>query len=266
VGSSPTQEIATSLDTLKLSTQFFYIIAAYRAPADVLSIARWAESNEVMYFTSTNDALMKSNSYTPEDTSIGGQLLRAGYNNTVCLYSSDMNNFPEARWIGAKAIETPGDSIWAYADLTGISPDNLTSGEYDNIISRNANAFISTSGKRLTSPGKVSSGEWIDKIIEKFYIKSRVQEEVFDLITSQKKIPFNDAGIGIIASRFDQTLDRLTRNIIDQYQIRTPTLSQLSPTEINSRKVSISARVRLKGAIQSANFDIVLSVGDILNG
>lgn len=259
-------KISDSLDALKLSIDFFYIISSYRDEDTVTKIAEWAESNEVKFFTSTSDVKAKNTKYNPTasaNDSIADKLHRSGFENTTVIYSAESNKFPEAAWVGERAIFTPGEAIWAYADLSGIAPDNLTPGEYDNLVSKKCNAFISVSGKRITSPGTVASGEWVDKIIERYYVKSRVQEEIFDLITSKRKIPFTEAGIALVASRFDKILDSLTLNILDQYAITVPRLADLTPTQIQSRKIAMKAKARQKGAIQTADFDIELTVGDI---
>jgi len=75
----------------------------------------------------------------------------------------------------------------------------LTAAEFTNITDANGNTYETVGGvNTITSEAVVSSGEYIDIIRGTDWLQVRMQEGIYAKLINADRIPFTNAGIGMI--------------------------------------------------------------------
>ena len=99
--------------------------------------------------------------------------------------------------ICAKAASyTPGSETWAYKTLSLITAGEFAdSAEMD---SENENYYVCIAKRNITQGGKVLGDEWIDTIRFRDWLKNQIQMNCFNVLVQNAKVPYTDAGIGLI--------------------------------------------------------------------
>jgi len=120
--------------------------------------------------------------------------------------------YPDAAFAGMGLPYPNGSLDWAFQNITGVRPEtdqHLTSEVVNNLKANNVNFFQVTAGKRLTWEGRVVSGLFIDTIRDGFdYLPTRLEEGVFNFLTSLPKIPMSDASLNTLKAAMDQVLEQ----------------------------------------------------------
>ena len=107
------------------------------------------------------------------------------------------------------------------------------------------------------------SGEWIDVIRFRDWLKAEMQTNVFNALKTNRKVPFTDGGIGLIEGQMEATLSKgqtvggiapteydSDDNEIPGYTVTVPLASDLTEAERKSRKLTgCRYTARLAGAI-----------------
>lgn len=120
--------------------------------------------------------------------------------------------FPDARAAGMGLAYANGTIDYAHQDIVGVRPETdqyLTSEVVNNLGSKNVNFFQTTNDIRGFWEGRVSSGLFIDIIIDGFdYLPTRIAEAVFSFLSSQQKVPMSDASLGTVKNVIDRALEQ----------------------------------------------------------
>ena len=119
--------------------------------------------------------------------------------------------FPDAKEAGMGLAYPNGSLDWAFQDIIGVRPEDevhLTGDVVANLKANNANWFHVTAGKRLFWEGRVVSGLFIDIVIDGLdYLPTRMEEAVFNFLTSLPKLPMSDATMTALKATMDQVLE-----------------------------------------------------------
>ncbi|GAC40858.1 DUF3383 family protein [Paenibacillus popilliae] len=154
------------------------------------------QDNSRQFFTRSNDLA-------------GVNMLRgAGYSRTTIIYHKDIGNYPEAAWVGRTGSAAVGTATWKFKTLTGITPLPLSNTELAAVHTAGANAYVTKAGDNVTSEGKTLSGEYIDIIHAKDYVKFSIEHGVQKLLNSAPKVRYDDTGIAQIESVVRTALQR----------------------------------------------------------
>ena len=184
-----------------------------------------------------------------------------GFNNTICIFSVDNSNFPEAALLGAILWRTPGSYTAMFKQLAGVAPDTLTGTQQVNLhgtgdapkSGKNCNTYENTAGIPMVSFGQVVSGEYIDVMIFVDWLTATIGTSVFSaLANANGKIPFDETGLiavenairaplgqgitngGISPTAFDTT----TNAQIGGYYIVMPDFASISTTDKANRTLN----------------------------
>lgn len=101
---------------------------------------------------------------------------------------------------------SPGEETWAFKSLSGIGTGVFTDTEVTNMDKANENYFVEIAGARITQGGAMLSGEWIDIIRFRDWLKNDMQMGVFNLFIVNPKVAFTDSGIGVIENAMKASL------------------------------------------------------------
>ncbi|RPK29867.1 DUF3383 family protein [Paenibacillus xylanexedens] len=176
---------------------WYFLITTTTLQADVDEFAAAIEQNNSReYFTRSS---------TLADVAL---LLAKNYSRTTVFYHIDISNYPEAALIGRVGSAPVGSVTWKFKFLQGIVPLDITDTELREIHAAGAITYVTKAGRNQTSEGKTLSGEWIDVIHAKDYIKANIEYGIQILFADTDKVSFDNTGIA--------QLESVTRNVLRQ--------------------------------------------------
>jgi len=222
-----------------------------RLQADVEEAAAWTEA-EIKIFGSASDDVEILNASSTTD--IGAVLQAAGYARTFVMYHDEAATaYPEAAWFGVQLPTAPGSSTWAFKTLAGIPVVDMSSTQRTNAFNKNVNTYELRGGVNITKDGQVSSGEYIDIIRGVDWLQARMTERVYLLLTNSPKIPYTDAGVGIVEAEVRAQLDAaIAQGVIAIDPAYTVTVPLVKNISTNDKANRFLPDVRFEGTLQGA--------------
>jgi len=232
--------LATALATYRNNgyDNWYYLLITSRDKTDIAVADAYINSLEKMGFFATSDQTI---------TSTGER--------TVILISNNAHEFPEAAWIGRCAAETIGSITWDSKQLSGQKNSDITATQQTSLLASNFNVLREMGGVVVTWEGKTASGQYIDNIQGRDFLKARITEALQSLKINNRKIPMDGRGIalteaairevfrdagrnGVIASVIDEA-DRAKSDLGDfQYKLVMPSsVSEISTNDRANRKL-----------------------------
>ena len=258
--------LATDLDALKAFDDSWYGLDLFsRAQADIEAAAAWAEANEKLFCPQTSDAALLAG--TPAN--VGLNLQAASYDRTGLSYHSDDAEHLAFALLCHRLAINPDEksTIWAYAQLAGITVDSVNSTQKTNILAASANLYIPFKGQPAYWPGTLASGRYFDQRTTADWFKARTEERLAQLLIDAtnrgEKVPYDNDGIGMVANQISAQLsegERLKHFRADSSTLQIPVISDIPQATIQSRKLTISGQTVLAGAIQEITANITVLV------
>ena len=205
VATTPNNGVAEDLAACKAYDNDWYAVCiTSREDADILAAAAWVES-ERKIFIACNDS---ADALTAATTDIASQLKAKSYARTAYLWSDDHASMPEAAWLGGLLPRDPGSETWKFKTLAGITVDDLSTTQTNFLAGKNGNHYQEVGGVGITAEGTMAEGEFIDVIRFIDWLHAQIQEAVYSRLVSLPKIPYTNAGIGIIEAEVQAQLQR----------------------------------------------------------
>ena len=259
---------AAALNAIQLENDAWYAIVMVPAVAlerddEIIEIAAWTETAKKIFFAQSDTAGIISGAST---TDVAYLLKAAGYDRTALVYRANakLAEFAEAGWVGEGLPFDPGSSTWSYKTLAGITPDTLTTTAKTATHTKNANTYTLVAGANITEQGKVASGEWIDVIIGIDWLTARLQETVYSALVNNRKIPYDDAGITVVAGLVQGVLEEAARKGVLQLSsivLTVPKYADIPTNDKNARRLpDVTFTALLQGAIHFVEINGTVSV------
>ena len=258
------EDIAIALATANSQRPFYGIhLTSYKEASDVAAMVTWAEANEKLAcfeYTDIEKMPVKNTNYNRTYAMFSGKA--DGYESD----EQPVENEYAALALMAKCFGyEPGSETWDTKELSTIVPSALSANDKKTLQEANVNCLLRYGGCNVNKGGAVLSGEWIDVIRFRDWLKNRIQLNVFNAIKLNTKVPFDDNGIGMIESAMDEALSRGQKvggicdntfddndNEIPGYTISVPSADSLTESERASRKLpGVKWSAKLKGAIHA---------------
>ena len=248
---------------------FYGVNIESRVKADILEVAAWTQARTKVfgYQTADADALAGTPGNVFDDMKVLGYTRSFGIYHATSSGSAD--GYLDGAWMSKGLglnLDVPGGvGIWAYMELAGISPDNITPTQALAILADNGNVYTAPAG-RFTTPGITAAGvpQFIDVTTSVDWLKQRTQEAILSLLVgSQTKIPYTDGGINQVVSAWQGVLDSgVTFGHLspdDPPKISAPLVSSVSSADKAARELTMTAEATLAGAIQKVTLVLNLS-------
>lgn len=237
-----------------------------RGESDVKEAAEWAEANERLFGTSSDDTDIPSSG----NGDIASFMQGKNYLRTfVCYTKNASSEYPEVALMAERFTRYPGQNSFSNVQLSGITSDNLTETQYLYCKDKNVTTFENFRNFAITQGGKVAGNEWIDVIRLRDQLVESLKVSIVGALiratNSTGKIPYTDAGIQIIANAMRQPLDlNVARgglapeeldandNVIPSYTISVPRASDVPDNDKANRVLKdCNFTARLAGAIHT---------------
>ncbi len=253
---------SAQLDAIKLEDPDFYgIVSTSRGNPEITVIAAWAEAQEKLFFFSTNQTTGKS----ATTGNIGKTLKDLSYARSAGMWNDNWRDFPEAAFSGRLLPYDPGSETWKFKTLSGATVDSFTETELGNMRSNNLNHYFTLAGRNITAEGKVASGEFIDVVRFRDWVKARIQERVFGLLASEIKVPFTDIGAAMVQAQVESVMqDGLEAGGIapdPKPVVSVPLVSEVSAQDKSDRNLpDVTFTFTLAGAIHATEVSGTISV------
>lgn len=243
--------IAADLAAMRLETDAFYgVTLTTQGSAEVLAAANWIEANKKISVLTSQDSDLLTNSTT--DTA--SDVKAANDFRTHVPYRRNGASFYGAALLGSVLALDPGTVTFWGRKLAGQTVDALTESQITNLKNKNAGWFSSYGGIAISRDGKAASGEFLDIIRDRDWLESRIQTDVYQVLTNSNKIPFTDKGAGaIVAAVKGRLLNAVDVGVLadDPAPVVTaPLVSATLPADRAARRYkTIRFQARLAGAI-----------------
>lgn len=239
----------------------------FKDAADVQAAIEWTEANEKVFafeYTNIDDCPVKNFSYYRSFGMFSG--LADGYD---AEDQPKTNEYAALAWMAKCFGYDPGTETWHLKSLATIVPSLLSTDQKKMLENISINSFRRYAGDNVTFGGNMLSGEWIDVIRFRDWLKNEMQVRVFNALKVNRKVPFTDSGIGLIEGAMNavlsegQTIGGIAEteydsddNAIPGYTVTVPRSADLTEIERKSRKLTgCKYTARLAGAIHAVEIE-----------
>lgn len=263
-GDSEYEDIKDTLARAKGECPFYgFHITDFKDSADVQAAVSWAEANEKLFgfeYDGIDSCPVKNFSFYRSFGVFSGKA--DGYE---ADHQPDENGYAALAWMAKCFGYDPGTETWNLKELASIVPSTLSADDKKKLGESNINTFRRYAGCNVTFGGNMLSGEWIDVIRFRDWLKNEMQTNVFNAIKANRKVPFTDSGIGLIEGQIEATLKKgqdvggiapteydADGNPIPGFAVTVPKAADLTEADKKSRKLTrCRYTARLAGAIHA---------------
>lgn len=227
------------------------------AQADILEGAVWAQPRPKLFIAKTDDADVLDSGETGD---VGSVLLAAEYDSTGLIYSSNAtSDYPDMAWAGGQLPENPGSTTWAFKRTPGIPADAFTGAQITSLEAKRVTRIENIQGVTRTIGGYVSRpAVFIDIRRGLDYHAQRTAEDIFILLTREKKVPGDDRGSAmvenVIRGRLDQSVQEdifIDDSFLDVF---VPRFDQRDPIDRENRFLDgCTFQANLVGAVHKVS-------------
>lgn len=258
------ETVAAALNAIDDEDSDFYAVGiTSRLDADILALAAWIATQRRIGAVASDDADILNGAL---DTDAASVLNAAAYDRTFLIYSSNADTqYPEFAWLGRMLPTLPGSATWKFKTLTGITFDKLSATSLAALTAKKANWYNRVGGVNITEEGWMASGEFIDVIRGVDWIHARMQEAIFSRLVNLAKIPYTNAGVGIIVNEMEGVLRRaVNQGILSGERAPTVTAPLVEDIAFNDRAARLLPDVTflgfLAGAIHKTTINGIVTV------
>lgn len=232
------------------ANDFYFVLLAAATVEEHLAVSDYIEAQSLKMAVVTTDSLEDVDKFDAKK-----------YDRTIVFYHDKPEELPEAALVGAIGSRPVGSVTWKFKTLAGVTPQDVNAGQLEAIHRKGAIVYVVKAGINQTSEGVVASGEYIDVIHGKDWIRLNIEQQVQNLLSTSDKVPYTDAGIAQIESVVTNVLTIGIRNgiiAVDGEGAALASITALSRSEMSesaraSRQYNgLSFTFQLAGAIHEA--------------
>lgn len=227
-----------------------FVLLANDLGADQVKVADLVEGKDFKFFA----AKVSDNA---------GREALANKKRTIIFDHDVAGEHLDAAAVGALGSRPVGSITWKFkGGLVGVAPRYLTEAELAEVEADNAIAYVYKAGKGQLSDGIEASGEFIDALHGKDFVKVDMENEIQYAMQNADKVPYDSRGIGLIDGAATTTLKRAyNQGIVAEKDDKTPdfTITTLSRDQVDAGERAariysgLSFSFGLAGAIHETN-------------
>lgn len=194
---------ATDYDTalaalIETYNDFYGVVIESRDAADLALAGDWCNSNEKFFF-GCGDAVADLTDRNVD---------REAY----IIHDNDATDYPECAWASKMLAKVPGSITGKWKILSGQNASTWTLTELNAIRAGNGQAIQEQAGVTFVNEGKCTSGEYIDIILGRDWIKDQLTTGLLGLFLRNDKIPMDNRGIAQVEGVIRDVLKRAGDN------------------------------------------------------
>lgn len=132
---------------------------------------------------------------------LASTLMAASYSRAVPLMTRrHLLDYRAVTDIALMLPNQPGSVDWALKTLPGIQVDSWRPSQQNAITDKNASVYVNIGSTPQTWEMKTPNGDFIDVPHFVDWLHARIRESVFAALSTPKKVPYTDAGVGLVAN------------------------------------------------------------------
>lgn len=201
-----TATIKADLDAIRAEDADWYGFAIDVNSAELIeAAAEWASSDGLcIFFANSSEYLIP----TTSSSDIASDLQTDGQERVGLWYSeNDTGSYAGVAAAAERLVHDPGaigaGGTFFGKTLVGVTADGLTPTRKSKVISKHANAYITTAGRNHTLGGITPGGEFIDTVRGLDWFRIRTEERIAAALLDNEKVPFTDGGISVIGAAIE---------------------------------------------------------------
>ena len=243
--------VKTAVDAVEkyFDNDWFFVLTAGAAIEDEIAVADYVEGKKVKFFAVkvTDDADL--NAFKVKN-----------YAYVIVFYHP--TDQLEAAAVGELGSQEVGSITWKFKTLTGITPVDMNADELQAIHDAGGNTYVTKAGIPQTSEGITASGEYIDVIHGKSWLKVNIENSIQQAFANNQKVSFDNRGIALLNGAVTTVLQKgFTQGIIATDNEGNPIYTVDTVSRDNTPAADRAARVynglsfslELAGAIHEVN-------------
>mgnify|MGYP001090610143 CR=1 FL=1 len=232
---------------------WFFVLTADAEQADKLAVADFIESQKFKIYAVKTETEAERAAFKAK-----------AYDYVIDFYHPIAGEEADAALVGELGSQTVGSITWKFKELTGITPIDVNEAELNEIHQDGAIAYVTKVGLPQTSEGIVVSGEYIDVMHGKSWIKADAENRIQTAFVKNKKISFDNRGISLLVGELTTTLEKgFSQGIIAEddsgkpmYTITAKSRSEVSDEDRANRVYNgLFFNFELDGAVHEANIN-----------
>ena len=275
-----TAAMSSELDAIyDQDSEWYWITIGNPALRDIAALdalVTWTEAKEKLAIIDTNDI----GHQTPGNTTTISARHRGTVDRSATFYHTSSAEFPGVALAAVLSTFNFDEANSAYTAkfkrLNGVAPVNLGSAAVQSITGfvpqlgqspaagHNSNTYIDVGGRQFVAEGStLNPNLFIDEIHASDWIIARTEEEMLGMFLNNKRIPFTDAGMEILAAGprtvmalanraglIANDLDPLTGDYAPAVEITVPSVFSVPEAQRKARIApAIAVRFRYAGAV-----------------
>lgn len=244
--------IAADIAAIQAVDDTWYgIMVTTASAAEVAGLATKVEAIEKLAIQASQDSAIITVAESTPATDCAHVVKAASRLRTAVVYHGDNGEFADAALFGRVFPLDPGSETFAYKTLSGVTPDTLTPTHVVNLKAKNCGWYATLGGVGVTQEGKVASGEWLDVIRGRDWLRTRMQERIVQLLLDNNKVPFTDEGIAQVEA---EVRGQLQEGVTAGYLAADP-----APTVTSPKASEVSAGNRAARKLPNVRFTATLA-------
>lgn len=281
--------MAGELDLIRAyDSNWYWLIpeADLRDTTMAQGIIDWIATEERFAIIASNDELLKS---LADETNIAA-VNKGTTDNVAVIYSSTPAEYPDMATASALATfnldEADGSYTAAFKRLRGITPENISTAEYGIITGLTpgvsadtddghlANAYINIIGAPQLQPGQTLTPQvFVDEVHFRHWLILRCREEILNVLLNNRKVPFTDQGLSMLAGGIKVVMNQARRNgalandndpetgeYLASFSIDVPSVFDVPESQRKARVApAITVSFRYSGAVHFATVHFHIS-------
>ena len=240
---TPTATPGTDLTAaLLVDSSWYGFTGEHQDATNILAGSVWAESNKRFHCYTTADT-----NNLGAGTGIGAALKTAGYNYSFGMFSGTPAAYGATALEAQRFTAVPGSDTWAFKQLAGVTADSLSPTQITNLQGNNLNYYLANvAGVNITQTGVCASGVYADIRRGIDALAAQIQIQVYTLLVTLPKLPYDPSGLGMIAAEVKSALAQFTASASNpaallrndpgyQWSVSVPAMSTVTSIDRSTR-------------------------------
>lgn len=241
---------AAAISAKSATGDSWYNCALERSASDdqMVALAAYIESKTKLLDLVITAAGAKASGTT---TDVGNRCKNLSYKRTMCIYTEQTTEWPDAATAGCVLPATEGTTNWAYEVLSGVSQSGLsaplTSTEKTVLLSKNYN-YIEAIGSNIYMYDGITSGDVEKRImLGRDWFTTRIAEDLFTDLLNQPLRGFTNTTIAnvvaIVKQYGNEAIDRgIGVNTVERpFEIDAPDADDFTTAQRASHEMELGS-------------------------
>ena len=245
-----------------IDNAWYGVVITSRLEVDQLLIANAVAADNKIFGTSSADTNCLVNG---DENNIAYKLSNLGSDRNYCIYSSvAATKYPEAAWFGLMLSYQAGSANWAHRQIQNITGDKLSDDARTVLENIKCNFIADFAGRNVAFWGTAASGQYLDLVLGRDWLKSTIQDRVASVLQSVLKIEYTDVGVEQITTTIRAVLEEAASNGFvdkDTIKVTAPLVATVSPADKANRILpNVYFEAVLSGAVNKVKINGVLKI------